>query len=223
MDVKIEASWKQVLAAEFAKAYFTKITERIKADIAQGISIYPKGRDMFNAFTYSTWHNTKVIIIGQDPYHGTGQAHGLSFSVPHGLAIPPSLVNIYKELNADLGIPTPAHGNLMAWAQQGVLLLNTSLTVQAGLPMSHSKIGWEQFTDAVIQQLSTYKQHLVFVLWGAFAQKKSILIDASKHLILKAAHPSPLSAYNGFYGCKHFSKINEYLLAHQQQAINWVL
>ncbi|MBL7725494.1 MAG: uracil-DNA glycosylase [Chitinophagaceae bacterium] len=223
MDVKIEASWKDVLKTEFSKAYFEQAALHIKTEKSQGKTIYPPGSLIFNAFNTTPFDKVKVVILGQDPYHGPGQAHGLCFSVQNGVPPPPSLVNIFKELQEDVGIDAPTHGNLTHWAQQGVFLLNASLTVRAGEPMSHSKIGWAQFTDNVIKTISDKKQHVVFLLWGKFAQEKKVLIDETKHLILKAAHPSPLSAHNGFLGCKHFSKTNEYLVKNGIDPIDWSL
>ena len=221
MDVKIEASWKEVLNEEFGKPYFLQIVQFLKDEKAAGKTIYPPGPVIFNAFNTTPFDKVKVVIIGQDPYHGPGQAHGLSFSVPNGVAQPPSLVNIFKELKTDLGMSIPSHGNLTHWAEQGVLLLNASLTVRANEPMSHSKIGWAQFTDAAIKKISEKKSHVVFLLWGKFAQEKQLLIDDKKHLLLKAAHPSPFSVERGFYGCKHFSKTNEYLKQHHIEMIDW--
>jgi uracil-DNA glycosylase len=220
MEVKIELSWKEVLAAEFEKPYFLALAQFVKSQYQSKV-VYPKGSDIFRAFELSTFQHTKVVIIGQDPYHGAGQAHGLCFSVPEGEKIPPSLKNIYKELNSDLGIPISKSGNLSHWANQGVLLLNATLTVEAGMAGSHQKKGWEEFTDSVIEALSIQKKHLVFLLWGAYAIKKGSKIDTSKHLVLSAAHPSPLAAYNGFFGCKHFSATNQYLIAHHQNPIQW--
>jgi uracil-DNA glycosylase len=223
MDVKIEASWKSALKGEFSQPYFEQAALHVKTEKAQGKTIYPPGSMIFNAFNHTPFDQVKVVILGQDPYHGAGQAHGLCFSVQPGIAPPPSLVNIYKELQADLGIPIPTHGNLTHWAEQGVFLLNASLTVRAGEPMSHAKIGWAPFTDAVIKTISDKKENVVFLLWGKFAQEKSVLINQAKHLILRAAHPSPLSAYAGFFGCKHFSKANDYLVKHGIDPINWRL
>lgn len=223
MDVKIEASWKDVLKTEFSKAYFEQAALHIKTEKSQGKTIYPPGSLIFNAFNTTPFDKVKVVILGQDPYHGPGQAHGLCFSVQNGVPPPPSLVNIFKELQEDVGIDAPTHGNLTHWAQQGVFLLNASLTVRAGEPMSHSKIGWAQFTDNVIKTISDKKEHVVFLLWGKFAQEKKVLIDETKHLILKAAHPSPLSAHAGFLGCKHFSKTNEYLGKNGIDPIDWSL
>jgi uracil-DNA glycosylase len=223
MKVQIEASWQKALAVAFEQSYFDQIALFIKNEIAAGKLIYPSGKDIFNAFNYTPFDQVKVVIIGQDPYHNPGQAHGLCFSVNDGIPPPPSLVNIFKELHADLGIPIPKTGNLSPWAKQGVLLLNASLTVEAHQPMSHSQIGWQYFTDAVIQKIAEEKEKVVFLLWGKFAQSKAAFIDPQKHLILKAAHPSPLSAYNGFWGCKHFSLTNEWLCAHKLTPINWQL
>lgn len=221
MDVKIEASWKSALKAEFAKPTFEQAVLHIKTEKSQGKTIYPPGSMIFNAFNHTPFDKVKVVILGQDPYHGAGQAHGLCFSVQLGVAPPPSLVNIYKELQADTGIPFPTHGNLTHWAEQGVFLLNASLTVRSGEPMSHAKIGWAPFTDAVIKIISDKKENVVFLLWGKFAQEKSVLINQARHLILRAAHPSPLSAHAGFLGCKHFSKANDYLVKHGIDPIDW--
>lgn len=221
MKVAIESSWQQVLAAEFDKPYFEQIAAHIKAEKANGQIIYPAGKYIFHAFDCTPFSQVKVVLLGQDPYHNPGQAMGLSFSVPDGVAPPPSLQNMYKELAADVGITIPKTGNLSSWAQQGVLLLNAGLTVRANEPNSHKHIGWQQFTDAVIHVLSAQKNNLVFLLWGKFAQEKAKLIDARRHCILTAAHPSPLSAHNGFFGCKHFSKTNEYLTKHLLAPINW--
>lgn len=223
MDVKIEASWKSALKAEFAKPYFEQAAIHVKTEKSQGKTIYPPGSMIFNAFNQTPFDKVKVVILGQDPYHGPNQAHGLCFSVQPGIAPPPSLLNIFKELQDDIGIPVPSHGNLTHWAEQGVFLLNASLTVRAGEPMSHAKIGWAPFTDAVIKTISDKKEHVVFLLWGKFAQEKSVLINQAKHLILRAAHPSPLSAYAGFLGCKHFSKTNEYLVKHGIDPVDWSL
>lgn len=222
MDVKIEASWKKELAGLFDKPYFSKITAHLKTEKALKNTIYPKGSLIFNAFDQTPFDKVSVVILGQDPYHNPGQAMGLSFSVPDGVKPPPSLVNIYKELNKDIGMPIPTTGNLTKWAQQGVLLLNAALTVRANEPASHSKIGWMEFTDEVIKIISNQKKEVVFILWGNFAQQKQILIDATKHKILKAAHPSPLSAHNGFFGCKHFSSANQYLTEKNRNPIDWM-
>jgi uracil-DNA glycosylase len=221
MDVKIEDSWKQVLKDEFAKPYFQQIALHLKTEKTQGKTIYPPGSLIFNAFNTTPVDNVKVVILGQDPYHGPNQAHGLCFSVQNGVPPPPSLINIFKELHEDIGIKIPNHGNLTHWAQQGVFLLNASLTVRAGEPMSHAKIGWATFTDTVIHKISEIKKNVVFLLWGKFAQEKRILIDENKHLLLRAAHPSPLSANAGFFGCKHFSKANAFLVSKQLDPIDW--
>lgn len=223
MDVKIEESWKQVLRQEFSKDYFLEIVARLRIERASGTIIYPPGQLIFNAFNTTPFEKVKVVLIGQDPYHGDGQAHGLSFSVQDGITPPPSLVNIFKELQSDIGVPISRSGNLTKWAEQGVLLLNASLTVKRNEPNSHAKIGWAEFTNAVIEKLSAQREHLVFLLWGKFAQEKQVLIDETKHLVLKAAHPSPYSANTGFFGCRHFSKTNEYLAANGIDPINWSL
>lgn len=223
MDVKIEASWKDIMKDEFKKPYFLQITDHLKTEKKQGKTIYPPGPLIFNAFEKTPFDLVKVVILGQDPYHGPKQAHGLSFSVQEGIQPPPSLVNIFKELHEDVGVPIPNHGNLEKWAEQGVLLLNASLTVRAQEPMSHSKIGWEKLTNTVIEKVSDLKEHVVFLLWGRFAQEKASLIDEKKHLILRSAHPSPLSAKNGFFGCRHFSKTNNYLVKHGIDPIDWAL
>lgn len=223
MDVKIEPSWKDELNEEFDKPYFTAIVEYLKQEKTAGKTIYPPGSQIFNAFACTPFNNVKVVILGQDPYHNPGQAHGLSFSVPDGVKPPPSLLNIFREIESDLGLPMPSTGNLEPWARQGVLLLNTSLTVLANQANSHSEIGWHLFTDAVIECISAKRENLVFMLWGRFAQNKQHLIDSRKHLILKAAHPSPLSAHNGFLGCKHFSKANQWLEVKELSPIDWRL
>ncbi|WP_300597987.1 uracil-DNA glycosylase [Niabella sp.] len=221
MEVAIEQSWKKELEEEFQKPYFETLAEHLKTEKQAGKTIYPAGKNIFNAFNTTPFDQVKVLLLGQDPYHGPGQAHGLCFSVQKGVPPPPSLVNIYKELHADLGVPIPKSGDLTHWAQQGVFMLNASLTVRAGEPMSHAKIGWATFTDAVIRKVSEDKQHVVFILWGRFAQEKASLIDASKHLIIKSAHPSPLSAHNGFFGSKPFSRTNEYLTGQGIDPIDW--
>ncbi len=223
MDVKIEESWKEVLKDEFTKDYFFQIVTFIKTEKAAGKIIYPPGSLIFNAFDKTPFDKVKVVLLGQDPYHNSGQAHGLSFSVPPGITKPPSLINIFKELQSDLGIPPSADGNLEKWATQGVLLLNASLTVRQNEPGSHSKIGWIEFTDAVIKKISEEKKGVIFLLWGRFAQDKQVLIDETKHHVLKAAHPSPFSADKGFFGCKHFSKTNEFLMHEGLQPIDWKL
>lgn len=223
MNVKIEASWKEVLADEFKKPYFKNIVEHLKTEKEQGKVIYPPGPQIFHAFEATPFEEVKVVLLGQDPYHGPGQAHGLSFSVQKGVPPPPSLINIFKELHDDTGVPIPNHGHLEKWARQGVLLLNASLTVRAGEPMSHSKIGWHKFTDCVIATVSEKHEHIVFLLWGKFAQQKEELINTKKHLVLKSAHPSPLSANNGFFGSRPFSKINTYLMKNGKDPIDWAL
>lgn len=223
MDVKIEESWKNVLKNEFSKPYFLEAVTFLKTEKALNKTIFPPGQLIFNAFNTTPFDKVKVVLLGQDPYHGKGQAHGLSFSVPPGVKPPPSLINIFKELNADTGMPIPNHGNLTHWAEQGVLLLNASLTVRENEPASHAKIGWTAFTDAVISKISAEKKNIVFLLWGKFAQEKQVLIDETKHLVLKAAHPSPYSANNGFFGCRHFSKTNEYLMRNGIDPVDWRL
>ncbi len=223
MDVKIEQGWKELLKDEFAKPYFQQIVLHLKTEKEQGKKIFPPGSFIFNAFDTTPFDNVKVVILGQDPYHGIRQAHGLCFSVQDGVPAPPSLVNIFKELQEDIGVKIPNHGNLTHWAKQGVFLLNASLTVRSGEPMSHAKIGWAEFTDTVIKKISQEKKHVVFMLWGKFAQEKRTLIDESKHLVLRAAHPSPLSAHAGFFGCKHFSKANEFLMKHGIEPVDWSL
>lgn len=223
MDVKIEAGWKEILKGEFSKNYFQQVVTHLQMEKLAGKHIFPPGSLIFHAFEKTPFDRVKVVILGQDPYHNPGQAHGLSFSVPEGVAIPPSLVNIYKEIASDIGVPVPRHGNLESWAQRGVLLLNAVLTVRANEPASHQKIGWMDFTNAVIREISNKKEHVVFLLWGRFAQEKQALIDETKHLVLKAAHPSPLSAHNGFFGCRHFSRTNEYLISHGIDPIDWTL
>ena len=219
-NVQIESSWKKLLWKEFESSYFDEIKAAILADKSAGNTIYPPSAMIFNAFNLTPLDKTKVVIIGQDPYHRQGQAMGLSFSVPKGVTVPPSLKNIYKEINQDLNIPPAQHGDLTHWASQGVLLLNAILTVQAGNAGSHAKIGWQQFTDGVIRSLSDHKEGLIFLLWGNFAKSKASLIDESKHHVLKAAHPSPL-ARNAFSGCAHFSKTNEILRKQGQKEIDW--
>lgn len=223
MEVQIENSWKQLLVDEFQKPYFKDIKKFLLSERQHGNKIYPAGPNIFNAFNLTPFDQIKVVIIGQDPYHNPGQAHGLCFSVPDKIALPPSLQNIYKELKSDLGIPISKSGELTRWAQQGVLLLNALLTVRANQPASHHKVGWETFTDAVIKKISDFKTGVVFLLWGKYAQEKQVLIDLSKHHILKAAHPSPFSAGNGFFGCKHFSLTNELLVKDGKTPIDWKL
>lgn len=223
MEVKIAESWRNVLQGEFDKPYFSGIVSTIKREQQAGETIYPPGKLIFNAFDQTPFERVKCVILGQDPYHGPGQAHGLCFSVSTGVPPPPSLVNIFKELHQDIGCPIPKSGNLEKWAQSGVLLLNSILTVQARRPASHCQIGWEEFTDAVIRKISDEKTGVVFLLWGQYAQNKRELIDASKHHILTARHPSPFSAYRGFFGCRHFSKTNELLSTQHDQVIDWQL
>ena len=223
MNVQIEPQWKEELKEEFKKPYFEKIVNFLKAEKKEGKTIYPAGPNIFNAFNTTPFNKVKVVILGQDPYHNPNQAHGLSFSVPDKVSPPPSLINIFKEIHEDLGISISKTGNLEKWAKQGVLLLNAALTVEAHQPMSHSKIGWHHFTDDVIRILSERKDHIVFMLWGGFAKSKKDLIDAGKHLVLTAAHPSPLSAHNGFFGSKHFSKANHWLQEHGEKPIDWSL
>jgi uracil-DNA glycosylase len=220
MDVKIDPSWKSKLKSEFEKEYFLKLSEFVKEEYATK-TIYPPGSLIFNAFNLCSFQKVKAVIIGQDPYHGPGQAHGLCFSVREGIDFPPSLINIFKEIESDLGINRPVSGNLERWAAQGVLLLNATLTVRAHQAGSHQKKGWEEFTDNVISILNNDRDNIVFFLWGAYAQKKGESIDRSKHLVLESVHPSPLSASRGFFGNKHFSRCNEYLLRHGIDPINW--
>jgi len=220
MEVKIEESWKQLLSAEFEKEYFVQLANFVKSEYKQH-AVYPPAKNIFSAFDYCKFHDLKVVILGQDPYHGPGQANGLCFSVNDGIQKPPSLQNIFKELKSDIGKEIPVGGNLAGWAQQGVLLLNATLTVRANQAGSHQKKGWELFTDAVIQKISESKVGIVFILWGAYAQSKGTVIDQSRHLLLKSAHPSPLSAHNGFFGNKHFSKTNEYLAKKGLSPIIW--
>jgi len=220
MEVKIEASWKKELKDEFEKEYFNRISLLLKSDVESGITIYPQGSLIFNAFNSTPFEKVKVVILGQDPYHNQGQAHGLSFSVPEGVKPPPSLVNIFKELNSDLGIEPPQSGSLQRWADQGVFLLNAVLTVRAGSPTSHSKIGWTDFTDAVIKRLSDKRDGIVFLLWGNFARSKKSLIDMERHFVLEAAHPSPLAG-GAFFGCRHFSKTNALLVKQGKEPIVW--
>lgn len=220
MDAHIESNWKSILSDEFEKEYFQKLSEFVKTEYNNS-TIYPPGKMIFNAFNKCSFQDLKVVILGQDPYHGPGQAHGLCFSVNDGIAFPPSLRNIFKELNADVGKPIPQTGNLTAWAEQGVLLLNATLTVRAQQAGSHQKKGWENFTDRVIQLINEKKEKVVFLLWGNYAISKSKHIDDSKHLVLTSVHPSPLSASRGFFGNKHFSRTNEYLEGAGKKPIEW--
>lgn len=219
MDVRIEPSWKEALAPEFEKPYFKALTDFVREEYRTK-TIYPPPAKIFNAFNSCSFDQVRVVILGQDPYHGAGQAHGLCFSVNDDVAIPPSLQNIYKELFSDLGIPPASTGNLQRWADQGILLLNATLTVQAGNAGSHQGHGWEEFTDAAIRTLAEKRTELVFILWGAYAQKKGAVIDSTKHLVLKSAHPSPFSATK-FFGTKPFSKTNAYLIEHGKKPIEW--
>ena len=222
MDVQIDDTWKAVLKDEFTKPYFQEIVSFLKTEKLAGKTIYPQGSLIFNAFNQTPFDKLKVVILGQDPYHGKGQAHGLSFSVLPGIKPPPSLVNIFKELKTDIGMDMPSNfGDLTAWAKQGVLLLNAALTVRDGEPFSHAKFGWPQFTDAVIEKISDEKENIIFILWGKFAQDKKVLIDEGKHFILQSAHPSPFSAHKGFLGSKHFSTTNNLLVKLKQQPIDW--
>ena len=222
MDVKINSTWKAVLQDEFDQPYFVDLTNFIRSEIAGGKRVFPPGPLIFNAFEKTPFDKLKVVILGQDPYHGAGQAHGLAFSVPRGVRQPPSLVNIFKEIKTDLGIEPPSHGNLEHWAEQGVFLLNAILTVRESEAASHSKSGWGRFTDAVIRKISSEKSGVVFILWGNFARQKKALIDTSKHFVLESAHPSPLSM-SSFFGCKHFSKTNEILRKQGLEEIDWRL
>jgi uracil-DNA glycosylase len=222
IDPIIEEGWKSVLSDQFQSPYFTALKEFLVEE-KKKYTIYPPGRLIFNAFQHTPFEKVKVVILGQDPYHGKGQAHGLCFSVPPGVPKPPSLVNIFKELQSDLGIPLPEYGTLEKWATQGVLLINATLTVRDGQAGSHQNKGWETFTNRVIEVVSQEKKGVVFLLWGRYAQAKASLIDENKHLVLKAAHPSPLSAHNGFFGCRHFSKTNEYLEQQGNPGIDWTL
>lgn len=220
MEVRIDSSWKEQLQSEFDKPYFSELTRFVRSEYSQRC-IYPPAKLIFNAFDLCPFDQVKVVILGQDPYHEPGQAHGLCFSVQTGVDFPPSLQNIFKEIRSDLQIEPYADGNLERWARQGVLLLNATLTVCAHQAGSHQHKGWEEFTDAVVHKLAEQREHLVFMLWGSYAQQKGAFISPEKHLILKAVHPSPLSAYRGFFGCRHFSQANRYLLDHQLTAIDW--
>jgi uracil-DNA glycosylase len=221
--IKIEASWKRELIAEFTKPYMTGLRDFLKKEIATGHKVYPAPSNWFAAFDQTPFDKVKVVILGQDPYHGAGQAHGLSFSVPAGVRPPPSLLNIFKELSTDVGFTRPEHGHLQKWADQGVLLLNSVLTVRDGEAASHQKRGWEEFTDKAIYALNEKREHLVFILWGSYAQKKGQFIDRKKHLVIEGVHPSPLSASRGFIGSRPFSKCNAYLISQGEQPIDWRL
>lgn len=220
MKVEIEASWQKRLQPEFDKAYFAQLTDFVRREYAER-TIYPPGRLIFNAFNLCPFDRVKVVLLGQDPYHGPGQAQGLCFSVNDGVRFPPSLVNIFKELQSDLGIAPPTSGSLVRWAEQGVFLLNATLTVREHQAGSHQNMGWEQFTDAVIRLLAEEREHLVFILWGGYAQRKGAFIDRAKHLVIASPHPSPLSAYHGFFGTKPFSRTNQYLIANGVEPIEW--
>ncbi|MDR1887443.1 MAG: uracil-DNA glycosylase [Prevotellaceae bacterium] len=222
MDVRIEPGWKSILKEEFDKPYFADLVNFIKNELKSGKQIYPPGGLIFNAFEKTPFDRARVVILGQDPYHEPGQAHGLSFSVPRGIRQPPSLVNIFKEIKNDLGIDPPQHGNLESWAEQGVFLLNAILTVRQSEAASHAKAGWASFTDVVIKKISEHKSGVVFLLWGSFARQKKVLIDTNKHFVLESAHPSPLSV-TGFFGCKHFSKTNAILNRQGLPEINWAI
>ncbi|MCG8438204.1 MAG: uracil-DNA glycosylase [Pseudomonadales bacterium] len=222
-SVQLEPGWKQHLASEFQQGYMAELRQFLAAEKQAGKTIYPPGPDIFNAFNLTPFERVKVVILGQDPYHGPDQAHGLCFSVQKGVKTPPSLVNIYKEIQRDLGHAPPSHGNLVHWAEQGVLLLNAVLTVEAGQAASHQKRGWETFTDQAVEHLNRHREGLVFLLWGSHAQKKGRLIDRDKHCVLSAPHPSPLSAHRGFLGCGHFSRANQYLLQQGLTPIDWAV
>ncbi len=222
MNVRIETGWKEALAPEFDKPYFINLTEMVRREYSNPhVHIYPPASRIFSAFDTTPFNNVRVVIIGQDPYHGPNQANGLCFSVNKGVETPPSLRNIFKEIEDDLGVSSPADGDLSRWANQGVFLLNATLTVRAGSPKSHAGYGWETFTDAAVRALAEKREHLVFMLWGSDAIRKGAFIDRNRHLVLTAPHPSPLSAYRGFFGCKHFSRANEYLKTHGYTPIDW--
>lgn len=220
-DIRIEPSWKEILEAEWTKPYFENLTRFVKERYSVA-KVFPQGKNIFAAFDATPFNKVKVVIIGQDPYHGPGQANGLCFAVNSGIALPPSLVNIFKEIEDDTGTRPANDGDLSRWARQGVLLLNSTLTVEEGRPGSHHGKGWEEFTDAVIDRLNTQRENLVFILWGSYAQRKGESIDARRHLVLKSAHPSPLSAYRGFFGNHHFSTANNYLIMHGKEPISWI-
>lgn len=222
-NVKLDPTWMDPIGAEFDKPYMTRLKSFLQAEKQAGKTIYPKGDEIFNAMNTTAFDDVKVVILGQDPYHGEGQAHGLSFSVRQGVPLPPSLLNIYKEIAAEYGTPISRNGDLTGWAEQGVLLLNATLTVQQAQAGSHQNKGWEEFTDAIIRALNDRHQHIVFLLWGSYAQKKGAFIDRSKHLVLTAPHPSPLSAHRGFLGCGHFKQANAYLEQHGRAPIDWII
>ncbi len=221
MGVKIESSWREVLKEEFEKEYFKNLTEFVRNEYSGNTPIYPPARLIFNAFDHCPFDKVKVVILGQDPYHGAGQANGLCFSVNRGIQFPPSLMNIFKEISSDTGAPIPQDGDLTRWSDQGVLLLNATLTVRAAQAGSHQRRGWEEFTDAAIRQLASLRENIVFILWGSYAQKKGAFIERAKHLVLTSPHPSPLSAYQGFFGNHHFSRANQYLKEHGKAPIIW--
>lgn len=221
MEVKIDASWKEMLKEEFEKDYFRLLTDFVRNEYAGTTPIYPPARLIFNAFDHCPFNEVKVVILGQDPYHGAGQANGLCFSVNKGVKFPPSLQNIFKEIESDTGSPVPQDGDLTRWSDQGVLLLNATLTVREAQAGSHQKRGWEEFTDAAIRALAERRENIVFILWGSYAQKKGAFIDRNRHLVLSSPHPSPLSAYQGFFGNRHFSRANAYLQEHGKEAIKW--
>lgn len=221
MDVRIEESWKEQLAEEFSLPYFEQLVAFVRNEYMSGTPVYPPAKLIFNAFDHCPFNSVKVVILGQDPYHGAGQANGLCFSVNKGVPFPPSLMNIFKEVSDDTGAPPPADGDLTRWSDQGVLLLNATLTVRSGCAGSHQKKGWEEFTDAVIRILAQKREHLVFILWGSYAQKKGAFIDRNRHLVLSSPHPSPLSAYHGFFGNHHFSLANDYLQSHGKEPVVW--
>ncbi len=220
-EVKLNQEWMQHVGKQFDLPYMERLRQFLQQEKMAGKMIYPKGAQIFNALDSTPFSQVKVVILGQDPYHGPNQAHGLCFSVPKGVAKPPSLMNIFKEIESDCGVKMPGHGELTGWAKQGVLLLNATLTVENGRAGSHQNKGWEEFTDSVIRALNDQHEHLVFMLWGAYAQKKGAFIDRTRHLVLESVHPSPLSAHRGFMGCKHFSKANAYLIAHGKEPIAW--
>lgn len=221
MEVRIDPSWKEVLKEEFEKEYFKRLTSFVKEEYSGSTPIYPPARLIFNAFDHCPFNDVKVVILGQDPYHGAGQANGLCFSVNKGVQFPPSLLNIFKEIESDTGTPIPQDGDLTRWSDQGVLLLNATLTVRAAQAGSHQKRGWEEFTDAAIRELANRRENIVFILWGSYAQKKGAFIDRNRHLVLASPHPSPLSAYQGFFGNHHFSRANTYLKEHGKSEIIW--
>ena len=221
--VKLNSAWLAHLESEFSQDYMQNLRQFLRNEKSQGKQIFPPSEQIFNALNTTPLGRVKVVILGQDPYHGPGQAHGLCFSVLPGVAVPPSLKNIFKELKADLGVPTPSHGYLQSWAEQGVLLLNAVLTVEKAMAASHQGKGWEQFTDKVVEVVNQNKEQVVFLLWGSYAQKKGLIIDRKRHNVLQSTHPSPLSAYRGFLGCQHFSQVNQYLEKTGQKPINWAL